>query len=453
MPTHKLLLAGLASSAVLLTACGGSDSTSRSAPPEPTATPAPTATPTPTPAPTTTPTPTPTPTPGPTVTKVEGPLDPVQDDVVDGIVVNQLAGQLPAPFDQLTVCTAQTLNYLIDVPDAVLAGTEGLANGADPFDSFNGSAADAQAALGLFAASLQSTLVQLVDRGTCDPDADPTASTGNPLSGTPLAAIGEEIADLVEGFPEDGSTLSVNQFASVVSPLLTDLAAALGGLPPEVQDAPVLGGAMGVLQQSLVDIAAMLTPFGGYDGAGTATAAETVLQNLLTGVLVNTLPVAELDAPLAAEINTVISTGVATLGSSLGTLISPLFVEGLDGVLFPLLDPEDGLLAGIDEDGNPLEGVLAALAGDAAGTDVDALLAMILSGIDGSPLQALINASGGSTELSDSPLSVLGALRTQNSGVALDTLLGTAVTQNTNLGASLSTILGGLLDNFLIDLL
>lgn len=452
MPTHKLLLAGLASSAVLLTACGGSDSTSRSTPtPQPTATPAPTATPTPTPTPTVTPTPTPTP--GPSTSKVEGPLDPVQDDVVDGIVVNQLSGQLPAPFDQLTVCTAQTLNYLIDVPDAVLAGVEGLANGADPFAFFNSSAADAQAALGLFAASLQSTLLQLVDRGSCDPDADPTVGAGNPLSGTPLAAIGEEIADLVEGFPEEGATLDVEDFATVVSPLLSDLAAALGGLPPEVQDAPILGGAMGVLQQAMVDVANMLIPFGGYQGGATATAAETVIQNLLTGVLVDTLPVAELDAPLAADIGTAISTAVATLGSSLGNLVSPLFVEGLDGVIFPLLDPEDGLLAGIDEDGNPLEGLLAALAGDTAGTPVDALLAAILSGIDGSPLQAIINASGGSSELSDSPLSVLGALRTQNSGAALDSLLGTAVTQNTDLGASLSTILGGLLDNFLIDLL
>ncbi len=441
MASSKLLLAGLASTTLLLTACGGgSDNDSRSG--NPTPTPAPTSNPTPTPTPTATPTPTPTPTPTAGVTKVNGPLDPVQEQVVDGVIANELAGQLPEPFSTFTLCTAASLNQLVDVPDAILAGAEGLANGADPFDAFNGSAADAQGALERFAASLQATLVAMAERGSCDPDADATAASGNPLAGTPLAPVGTALEGLIASFGDGSEDPNLTTLSTAVAPALTALGVALDGLPAEITSAPVLGGVVGTLDTAIDDVAATLAPFGAYDGPATATAASTALNNLLQGVLLNTIPVADIDPAVATQIGDGINTLTATLGSGLGQVVTPLFNEGLNGVLSPVLDPVEGLLAAIAGSGNPLDGVLAAFAGDATGNGVDALLGAILSAANGTPLENLVVAAGGSPA-SDSPLAVLSELQAQLAG--LDTVLGTAVTQNDDLATSLTTILNTLL--------
>ena len=227
-----------------------------------------------------------------------------------------------------------------------------------------------------------------------------------------------------------------------MAPALTALGVALDGLPAEITSAPVLGGVVGTLDTAIDDVAATLAPFGAYDGPATATAASTALNNLLQGVLLNTIPVADIDPAVATQIGDGINTLTATLGSGLGQVVTPLFNEGLNGVLSPVLDPVEGLLAAIAGSGNPLDGVLAAFAGDATGNGVDALLGAILSAANGTPLENLVVAAGGSPA-SDSPLAVLSELQAQLAG--LDTVLGTAVTQNDDLATSLTTILNTLL--------
>lgn len=450
MPSQKFLLAGLASASLLLTACGGgSSSTPSTSNPTATPTPAPTTAPTaePTPTPTAEPTPTPTPAPIGGATKVQGPLDPLQDEVVDGIVVAQVGSQLPSPLSGVTACTAATLNYLIDVPDAILAGGAGLAEGADPFNAFNGSAAEAQAALERFAGALQGTLLAVSGRSDCDPDEDRVPSSSNPLAGTPLAPVGAAIADLMASIGEANEDPNLSSVSNLIAPALADLGAAFALLPAEVTEAPVLGGVVDTLGQAVTDVAGVLVPFGNYDGDATAAASATLISNLLNGVLLGVLPVGEVDAALIAagiieagdefspQIATGIATLTATLGDSLGLVVTPVFNEGLDGVAAPVLDPLEGVLAAILGAGNPLDGALGLLAGDMLNTPADALLGVLLSAVGGAPL--------GSD--SYSPLTLLGVLADQLASGDLDAQLGTASAQNQNGSISLGTILDGIL--------
>lgn len=453
MTLNKLLLAGLASSSLLLTACGGSNGVnSNSTSPTPTSSPNPTATPAPTTTPTTAPTPTPTPTDGPTVTKVEGPLDPVQNDVVDGIVVAQLGNELPTPLDGSVACAALSLNYLIDAPDAILAGAEGLASGADPFDAFNASAADVQASLERFAGSLQASLTEMVNRGECSTDQDTAPQSGNPLAGTPLADVGVALQALVSSFATpEGEDPNLSSISGVVAPALAALAAQMGAaIPAEVSSAPVLGGVFSTIETAATDTADLLVSFGAYDAAATNADAQMLINNLLTGLLIDTLPVGEIDPAAEAQLQTGINTLTATLGSGLGQVVTPLFNDGLNGVASPLVDPVEGLLAGILGAGNPLDGTLAPFAGDAANTDADVLLGLLLTAAGDAPLDSLITAAGGVVVKATSPLVLLGQLQGVLTSGGLDSILGTAVTQNLDLGATLDTILDNLLGGGLL---
>jgi len=453
MTLNKLLLAGLASSSLLLTACGGSDGVnSNSTSPTPTSSPNPTATPAPTTTPTTAPTPTPTPTDGPTVTKVEGPLDPVQDDVVDGIVVAQLGNELPTPLDGAVACAALSLNYLIDAPDAILAGAEGLASGADPFDAFNASAADVQASLERFAGSLQASLTSMVNRGECSTDQDTAPQSGNPLAGTPLADVGVALQALVASFATpEGEDPNLTSISGVVAPALAALATEMGAaIPAEVSNTPVLGGVFSTIETAATDTSDMLVSFGAYDAAATTADVQMLINNLLTGLMIDTLPVGEIDPAAEAQLQTGINTLTATLGSGLGQVVTPLFNDGLNGVASPLVDPVEGLLAGILGAGNPLDGTLAPFAGDAANTDADVLLGLLLTAAGDAPLDSLITAAGGVVVKATSPLVLLGQLQGVLTSGGLDSILGTAVTQNLDLGATLDTILDNLLGGGLL---
>lgn len=452
MPLKKLLLAGLAGSSLVLTACGGADSPKSSSNTSPTPTPTTQPTSNPTPTPTAQPTPTPEPTPA--QSKVEGPLDPVQDDVVDGIVVNEIGSQLPAPLNGVVACVGTSLNYLIDAPDAVLAGAEGLASGADPYDAFNGAAADAQASLERFVGALQASFVSMVDRGECSADADVAAQPGNPLGGTPLAAVGTALEDALLAL-QDGDGLAA--FGTTIAAALNDLAFALGNaLPAEVENAPVLGGLLSTIEGTVGDVADVLVAAAAYDADATAATAEGLISNLLTGLLLDSLPVGSIDAEVGSDFASQIADAIAvlsaTFGDGVGTVITPLFNEGIDGVTNPLTNSDGGLLATILAGGNPLEGVLgtdfAGNGGNSTGEDV--LLGLLLTTLGGTPINDLITAANGNVADGDSLLVLLGELDGLTGTDILDTVLGTAV-ENNGIGASLTTILQSLLGGDLLS--
>ncbi len=382
---------------------------------------------------------------------MEGPLDPLQNQIIDGVVVAEIGSQLPAPVNGIVECVGGSLNYLIDVPDSVLAGAAGLAAGADPYAAFNSAAANAQASLERFAGSLQAALTTLVARGECSAEASP-AQFGNPLAGTPLAGVGAALSSLNTALQQVATEgPSLGGLSDVVAPALNTLAAELGGsLPAEVSSAPVVGGLFATVQQSVLDVAVLLVATADYDSPATAAASQTLIDNLLRGLLLGSLPVGEIDPAVEAQLVTGINTLSATLGSGVGQVVTPLFNEGLNGAANPLLNPTDGLLAGILAGGNPLEGLLAPLAGDSNNTAVDSYFGMLLSTFAGTLLQNLIVAAGGTATNSDSPLALLGALQSVLNTGGLDAILGGAVQQNDLLGVTLGTILDPLLGGGLL---
>lgn len=471
-PLGKSLGAGLlVSAALVLSACGGSSS-SRSTGDDtnPTPTPAPTTAPTPTPSPTTSPDPTPTPDAG---AKVSGPLDPVQDQVVTGVVSNEIASQLPEPLSGSVMCAADALNHLVDGPDAILAAAEGLATGADPFAAFNSAQADVQGAMERFAAQLQHTLVALADRGSCDPNDAGTAASTNPLGGTPLAPVGTALQDLIVTLEETGEDPNLTSVTSLLAPALTDLSVALSAVPAEVQNAPVLGGVFATIVDALDDLAAVLPAVGNYEGDNTAAGIATLTENLLGNVLTGVLPVADIDAAtgqnFSAEIQAVIASVTNELGSGIGQVVTPLFNQGLNGALSPVLDPAEGLLAVIlnpsaldpetllyvvtSTDGSALEGILGGAAGDGnvVADPLDTLLAVLTAQQGGLSIDDLLEGSG---LVPGSTLVNLAALTGDAGSVGLDGLLGDLSGYVTGffdlpLEDAIDTVLGGLLGGLL----
>ncbi len=456
--------------AMALSACGGSSSRTVNNNP-------PAATPAPTPQPTAAPTPAPTPAPS-GGEKVTGPMDPVQDGVVTGVIVDQVGSQLPSPLDGTVACAAAALNYLVDAPDSVLASSAGLADGADPYDAFNAGQANMQASLERFAAMLQSTLVQMSDRGTCDPAVAGSTGTTNPLSGTPLAAIGQAVLDLSTALGETDGDPNLTSVTATLAPALTALSAAMGTAPAELQNAPVIGATLASIADAVTDVAAIMPHVGNYDGANTAATTGTMIDNLLNNVLLGVVPVADVDAATGQTFSADIAAGIAqlsaTLGSGVGQVVTPLFNQGLNGALSPLQNPSTGALGlilnpsalnattGLWEvtDGStvdPLQGVLAGAVGDGnlTGSPVDALLALVIGAQGGLSLDEIIAgfALTNGTQLANVSALVSDANAAQVDGV-LNSIQGfTGGIYNFSLVDALNEVTGDLVSDFLGGLL
>lgn len=438
----KLGLGLLCSSAVLLGACGGgSNAGSRSGEVPSQPTPPPAATPTPPPA---------------SSAKVSGPLDPAQDQVVTNVVSNQVASQLPEPLDLTVMCGASALNHLIDVPDSILAAAAGAANSSDPFDAFNAAQANVQVSLERFAAQLQATLVSLVERGSCEPTNPGTPGTTNPLAGTPLEPVGAAILALsgaLEGTADDPNLTSVT---SALAPVLAQLSGSFAMVPAEVRDAPVVGGLIATLQQATLDVAVLLPAVGNYQAVSTRVGIETVVNNLLSNVLLQVVPVAAVEEATGQDFSSQIQAGINTLtgqlGNGLGQLITPLFNQGLNGVLSPILNPVEGLLASIVGGGDALTGVLGQIAGNGnnTGSPADALLAMLVSQQAGLPFADIIAGSG---LPAGNPLANLTTLLSDANAAQLDGVLGNLFDLSDTLGLPLidivDDVIGSVLDGLL----
>lgn len=391
---------------------------------------------------------------------VEGPLDPVQSEV-SNIVRGQLGAALPAPLGSTVMCADEAVEALVDGPDALLAAFAALPGGADPAEAFNGAAADISATMQLFAAKLQSTLMILSGQSSL---CDESMAGGNPFEGTPLEPLGIPLSALISALQSagDGSNSgddpNLSVVAATITPLIDQLVAAFGMLPVEVTSAPVAGAVLATVQDALGDLSTVLTAAGDYDPIATQAAIETMLGNALTNVLLNVVPVSDIEAATGQDFSTDINAGIATLtaefGGVIGMLITPAFNDGLDGAFSPLLDPVEGLLsqllaAGDMGTGNPLDGLIGdanpmgTIAGDGA-SPLDALLALLTSGADGTPLADLVSSfpdAGTGTPLDD-----LMILADPANASDLDSILGALGTLfgGTPLGDALDGILGGL---------
>ncbi len=375
-------------------------------------------------------------------TRVQGPLDPVQE-ALSGVVADQVGGALPDPLGPTVQCADTAVTSLTDVPDALLVAFAALPGGADPASAFQAAANQMVAALQDFAGRLQSSLRILAGQSnTC------SAGTvgGNPFAGTPLEPVGAPLAALIAALQGVGSNPSPAVLAAAIVPLLQQLDAAFAMLPPEVTGAPVVGGLIDTLQAVLGDVGSLLVAAGATDPVAAQAAIKALIDDVLTGVLLGVLPVGEIDAASPAGVPDIapqIQAGIdqlnAALGTALGTLIASGFVDQLPDVAALISDPTTGLMALLGASGNPLDGILGAVAGGGV-SPLDSLLALLMAGAGGVTLDDLAGGlpSGGTGTPVDDLIDVV------SGGGSLDSLLGTASLLN-GLGIPLAQILATLL--------
>lgn len=374
-------------------------------------------------------------------TPVEGPLDVLQDQVVTGLVGTQIGGALPEPLGPTVQCAADAINSLVDAPDALLAALTNAAGG-DPATALNGAADQFAGSLERFVADLQSTLIALTGGETCGTvaagDSNGTPRSGNPLEGTPLATVGsalEDIASTLGGFSGSSEDPNLTTLTELLEPQLMVLSRAFDMLPAPVNEAPIVGGVLATLRDATGDLAAMLPAIGDYQGREVNDGLETLLNNLLSNVLLRVIPVEAIDEQtgqnVSGQIQTAINMAINTLGSVTNSvLITPAFDEFLDGSASPLLNPIENLLATIigalplpgtaTASGTPLTGLLGGVAGDGRSSPLDGLLSLFTIGVDGTTLEDLTTAIGGNPNVPQ--LDQIIALVA--SGLPLDTLLG-----------------------------
>ena len=400
--------------------------------------------------------------------KVAGPLDPLQAIVAD-VVGAGVGGALPDPLGPSVMCASDSINALVDVPDLLLLSLQSLPDGEDPAAALQDISGELVGSLQDFATQLQGTLMSLAGGGNCGTAASSGAFAlggANPLAGTPLEPVGAALQDLSAGLSlldtgiTDGDDPNLTSVTDTVTPLLAQLSAAFAMVPPEVSDAPVIGGVVQTLESAVGDLAFTLPFVGNYQPFATQFGLELLIDNLLSNVLLETLPVDEIDAATGqnfrGQIEGAITQVRGALGLTVGTLITPAFNDLLNGAAAPILDPVEGLLAqllgggqpigdgGLPVGGNPLQGLLGSVAGDGTGTPLDLVLGLLTTGAGNDPLNDLVaTVSGGSA---DSPLaaviSLLGGLP------ALDQVLGQASSASQGglpLNGLLDSLLGGLL--------
>lgn len=393
--------------------------------------------------------------------EINGPLDVVQDQVITGVIGDQLGGTLPAPLGPTVQCAADAINSLVDGPDAILAALTNL-NGGDPAAAMNLAAQQFVGSLERFAADLQSTLMALANSGSCSTVVGGTSSgdpqSGNPLEGTPLAPIGAALEPLIASLGGlnggNGTDPNLTTITDIVAPQLLLLSSAFNMVPDAAKEAPVLGGILLTLQDATADLAFALPSIGDYDAVGTNAGVRLLLDNVLTNVLLEVIPVRMIDEQTGQDFEGRIVPAINTLVSALGAgaelLVTPTFDNLLDGAASPVLDPIEALLgqilgnigiAGDPATGNPLTALLGGIVGDGNSNPLDALLGLLTTGVDGSPLSALTSALGG--DVNGSQLDQVMNLSSGN--LPLDSLLSQLVDATAGIpivGGLVATLLG-----------
>lgn len=207
-----------------------------------------------------------------------GNLDDVQS-VIGEAIGGQLAATLPAPLGPVVGCTSDTVNNIVDVPDALISGLEGLAATQDPEvllaafndmgESFGNAAYNLQGALTTLAGSESNCDVNGGGSSTALPEVPglPTGGVGDGPTGTPvdltLTPLTDGLATLVntlkgaaEGTPA----------GAAIDPIVEGLDALLavlnGGSTSQIPDLPALpGGEANPLNELLVSLQSQLDGF------------------------------------------------------------------------------------------------------------------------------------------------------------------------------------------------
>ncbi len=356
-----------------------------------------------------------------TVSRVEGPLDPVQDQISGSVLAPLTDAVAGTPLEGVLRCTDETVTYnVLDIADTVLAQLQAsaLSGGGVPLDPNPQALA---ASLGSLAANLTQLLQALAGQGQgCSGDVIPLSqidSGANPLAGTPLAPLGDaigpvlaQIIALLNGNGRVDQDLQLSTVAALITQLNQALQSGLAQIPADAYAAPVVGGALTTLSLALNDTDALLSAVLAYDGVATGARLQTLLDHTLVNLLTEVVPVRliEQQAGQPGVLSGPIESGVAQLadllGTTVGTVSTPVLANVLGGALDPVLDPiENQLLPALL---GPLGDALAGGTGTGLSTDplAGTPLAPVL-GIVSDVVGSLLGAGGsGSCPFAGLPL-------------------------------------------------
>ncbi|MFQ3215730.1 MAG: hypothetical protein ACI87C_000232 [Paraperlucidibaca sp.] len=291
------------------------------------------------------------------------------------------------PLGALVFCLDPTVNDLVDGPDALLTNLLGSLNTTlgtqDPAAlqaALLASGDSLSTALQSLTVNLPNALMALADPSAVSNCGSQGGTTGggtggspldalialfgggsNPFAGTPLEALGTlggsgTPAGGPTGTPLDailGPLLAiqnggangeiVDQLGQGVAQLGTALS---DNLPDQVVTAPIVGGVLVLLSDTLVDLGGVLDQI---EQPSTAAELQALLNNLLsnlTGTLIGLDPTGQLASTAGPQIQA----GINQLTDSLGAILVPL--AGTDGLLPTLLNPLSALTCPLKLTGN-----------------------------------------------------------------------------------------------------
>lgn len=282
-----------------------------------------------------------------------GPLDVVQEPVSSQILAPLVSATAGTPLAGVVACVDQVLvGDAFDLVDSLAAQA---ALGGIP--DFTSAAGDVQAEVTDLVADLQGLLTSLATSAGGGCNSSTVARSGlpttNPLAGTPLEAFGATLLSGLStaqgGLAVGGvSGLDLSALSSVLDQLSGAYQMALALVPAQASSAPVVGSSLTLVGQALMDLDAAVTAAAssGGDPIATAAAVTTTVENLLTGMLVNLVPVnaieqasgkeGALSGPIQSAIDQLSGSLLSGLGGSGGNLPGSLALA-ITGVLAPLV--------------------------------------------------------------------------------------------------------------------
>lgn len=411
-PRHTLIVATAVAS-LSLAACGGGGSGGAAAGP--------------TPGPVTSPSVDP-------VARAAGPLDPVQAEL-DNTVLNPLASALSGtPLAGVVDCANELVNYkILDTVD-VLAGALSLNGNPSDLTSLSQTLNPERLTERVRAIAFDTAqlLLSLNDAGSScatlgnsvsgSTDAQQLLNGSNPLAGTPFesigATLGPAIAQLLNatGGATPNRNLPTASLVSAYQQFNDTVQASLAMLPTDVQNAPVVSGALLTVGAALNDLEPVLASLVTFDAATLQNALTTLLSGIVSNVTTHLLPLGGLEGEVGepGALSGLNALAVGDFGSTLAELIAggnavpgTTALSLLSAVLAPLqntvLGPIIDLLSG-ELGSNPLT------PGDTSGDQLSGTpLAPVLDVITG-VLGTLLGSTDSDTPCLNLPLPLLGNL-------------------------------------------
>ncbi|MFP5306279.1 MAG: hypothetical protein ACLGI7_10720 [Gammaproteobacteria bacterium] len=338
-------------------------------------------------------------------TRVEGPLDPVQDEISGSALTPLADAAAGTPLEGVVRCADTVVTYdTLDIADTVLVALQATLGDGSQFNP------DPEA-LATSLQSLAADLTELLQALAGDAEAciassvslDELTSGENPLADTPLAPIGEQLmpvlAQIVEtlggsggGGDGDGSDLQLATVAALVNQLSLAFQSGLAQIPADAYEAPVVGGALTTIATALDDANKLVAAAAVYDAAASSARLQMLVDHTVVNLLTEVVPTRMLEeqagqpGAISGQIESASAQLSQTLGENIGLVLDPVMSQLLADALEPALDPiENEVLPAL------IGPLMDALAGGGSGGDLSGPLA-------GTPLEPVVDTVTGVIE-------------------------------------------------------